>query len=270
MPRHRLPTRRACLPLGAGALSLAVIGRVAASGLAIRVGGSGAGLAGLMLLESLERERDVALRKVPGLGTAGGIRAVRAGQLDVAISARAPSPAESQDSLRWAEYARTPVVFATHPGTAAESLGLEEVVGMIGGAVTHWPDGLTIRLSRRPDQDSDTAILASLSPAMAQAVAGLQRRPGVPTAGTDHDQAEALEAMAGTLGVLSLSLILSERRELKPLPLRDGPPSAMLKSLFVVTRRDPPPHVEAFLRLLRGEQAGRILAAHGHMPQREG
>ncbi len=258
--------RRACIRIAAGALTLPLIGRAAASGQHIRIGGSGAGFSGLMLLGPIAAEQGVILQAVTGLGTLGGIRAVRAGQLDIAVSARAASPAESQNSLRAVEYARTPVVFATHPDTAAQSLGLREAIGMIDGTITHWPDGMLVRVSRRPDLDGDTRILASLSPDMAAAVAAMQRRAGVFAAGTDHDQAEALEAQPGTLGVLSLSLILCESRRLKTLPLREPPPSPMLKSLFAVTRADAPPKTEAFLGLIWSEDARRILAAHGNFP----
>lgn len=233
----------------------------------LRFGGTGAALGGVNLLTPMLAEIGIALHKVRNLGTSGGIRAVHAGAVDVSVSARQLVPQEEQGGLRSTLYATSEHVFATHPATQADSLSLEEVVEKVAGRVTQWPGGARVRLSRRPDQDGDTALMSSLSPAMAAAVVLMQRRPGLVTAATDHEQAEALETAPGTLGALSLSMIMSERRLLKVLPLRDPPADTwpVFKRFFLVTRIDPSPAVLRFVAVLRSEPAARILATHGHV-----
>lgn len=233
----------------------------------LRFGGTGAALGGINLLTPMLDEIGIALHKVRNLGTPGGIRAVGAGAVDVSIAARPLVAQEEQGGLHAILYAQSEQVFATHRATPADSLSLEEAVEKVAGRVTQWPGGARVRLSRRPDQDGDTALLASLSPAMAAAVVLMQRRPGLVTAATDHEQAEALEAAPGTLGGLSLAMIMSERRPLKVLPLRDPPADTwpVFKHLFLVTRIDSSPAVLRFVAMLRSEPAARILAAHGHI-----
>lgn len=257
--------RRSFLALAGSALATPAIH---AQGLAtLRFGGTGAALGGIYLLNPMLAEVGVALHKVRNLGTPGGIRAVRAGAVDVSISARPTVADEEQAGLRSTLYARSAQVFATHMATPAESLSVHEAVEKVAGRMTQWPGGSRVRMSRRPDQDSDTALLSSLSPAMAAAVVLMQRRPGLVTAATDHEQAEALEVAPGTLGTLALSMIMSERRPLKVLPLRD--PAAdnwpLLKRFYLVTRVDSSPAVLRFVAMLRSEPAARILASHGHI-----
>lgn len=263
--------RRTCWLLGGAALAKPFIGSARASDRQIRVGGTGAALGGIGLLGPLVAQDQMTLRIILHLGTLGGIRAVRTNRVDVAVAARAPSAEEAQGMLRSTIYARTPLVFATHPATSADSIGLAEAVGMIGGMIGHWPGGERVRISRRPDRDGDTQLLASVSPAMAQAVVALQHRDGIATAASDHDQVEALELNRGSLGIAALAQIVSESRALKVLPLRDPPPPPgrwpIMKELHVITRVDAPPHVQAFLAAMLGEDAARILTGHGHIPQ---
>ena len=244
--------------------------RAHGQGARLRVGGSGAGLGGIGLLAPGLARQGLEVRLVPGLGSAGGLRALRAGLVDVAVIASVAGVPPAQDGLAITAHARTPVVFATHSGTAAESLSMAEAVAMVAGRVTRWADGRLVRLSRRPDADTDTLALANLSAEMAQAVSALQRQPGVISAGSDHDQAEALEVVPGTLGVLGLSLILSEGRPLKVLPLREfaasGAASPVAKGFWFATRRDAAEPVAAFLRHAISPAAWLVLAGHGHLP----
>jgi phosphate transport system substrate-binding protein len=264
MPADPALSRRA-LCLLAAAAGGAAIPSVQAQPAALRVGGTGAALGGMRLLAPLLARDGITVQIVPNLGTAGGLRAVSAGVVDVAITSRPPAPGEQARPLREHRYARSRLVFATHAATSADSLTHDQAVAMLSGQWTHWPGGERVRASRRPDQDSDTVTLSMLSPAMAEAVTVLQHRRGVVTAGSDHDQAEALEQLPGTLGVLAESLILGERRALKILVLQDPPADParwpMVKNLHVVTRIDARSEVGVFLDRLGSEDAAEILAA---------
>lgn len=54
---------------------------------------------------------------VTGLGTLGGIRALAAGAVDLAVAARSATAEERGVGLRSTLYAATPLASATHPGT---------------------------------------------------------------------------------------------------------------------------------------------------------
>ncbi|MES2710244.1 MAG: substrate-binding domain-containing protein [Pseudomonadota bacterium] len=271
MPPESVISRRAWCLLAGAAAGGAPVRSTQAQPTALRVGGTGAALVGMRLLAPLLERDGITVQIVSHLGTAGGIRAVSGRAVDVALASRPPLPAEQPQMLREYRYARTRLVFATHAATSADSLSHDQAVAMLSGQWTHWPGGERVRASRRPDQDSDTMTLSLLSPAMAEAVTVLQHRLGVVTAASDHDQAEALERLPGTIGVLAESLILGERRALKILVLRDPPEDAarwpMLKNLHVVTRVDARPAVDRFLDRLGSAEAADILSANGHVMQ---
>ena len=273
---------RSAFPLhGRRALGLAVLG-LSASGLSapglsasairvmprMRLGGTGVALGALERLRPMLRsELGVELEITRGLGSQGGKSAVAAGRLDLSVSARAPSATERGQPLAHHLWASTPLVFGTHADSAVDNLTSQQAVGMIGGDITRWEDGHRVRITRRPSQDSDTALLAGLSEAMDRAVAAMQCRPGVLTAVTDHDQAMALERSLGSFGVIGLGLIRSENRAIKPLMLDGRAPTdaawPMHKSLVLVYRAQPDAAVSELRQLLCCQSAAALLLPSG-------
>lgn len=237
--------------------------------LRIRLGGTGVALGAFDRLRPLLRaELGADLDITRDLGTPGGISALAAGRLDIAVSARAATAAERAQRIIDRRWATTPLVLATRADGGVERLTSQQAVGMIGGEITHWEDGHRVRVTRRPSQDSDTALLAGLSAPMARAVAAMQARPGVLTAVTDHDQAVALERSIGSFGVIGLGLIRSEDRAIRPLKLDGMAPTdpgwPMQKPLFLVHPQQPEASVSRLLQLLFSEPVAALLLPLGH------
>jgi phosphate transport system substrate-binding protein len=136
-------------------------------------------------------------------------------------------------------------------------------------------DGTPIRVLRRPASDTDTTALAAASPAMARALAAAQRRPGLVTAGTDQDNADALEAVHGSFGAVTLAQFLSEKRRLALFALDGVEPTPeavaagrypLSKLFFFVTRAEPAPAAAAFMGFVAGPEARAVLAGLGQEP----
>jgi len=252
-----VPARRALL---AGLAALAFSSRANAMAVRMRVGGTGVANGALRELRSLVHEQlGIAVEITKGLGTSGGIRAVAGTTLDVSVGARPLLPAERDQGLSERVWGSTPLVFATRADNPTNGLTSQQAVSLIAGETTRWEDGSRVRITRRPALDSDTQILAGLSAPMARAVAALQRRPGVLTAVSDSDKADALEAAPGSFGVLGLGQMISEKRALKPLSL-DGrlptdPAWPMHKPLVLVFRSSSDVWVNDFLSFLVSEPA---------------
>lgn len=270
LPLPRLGRRRALVLAAAGLAAPAI-----ALPVLVRVGGTGAALGGLDLLApALRAGPGLNLETVRLLGTAGGVRGVASGRLEASVSSWPLTEAKRAAGLRDRLYATTPLAFATRRDNPAQGMSLPHAEAMIAGEVTSWPDGTPLRMSRRPTQDSDTLLLAGLSPSMEVAVGHLQRRPGIPTAASDNDQADALRASRGSFGVLGLSMMMTEARELKPLIIEGWPVEIadwpIHKQFHLVTRERTDPWVEDFVTFLFSEEASRLLAPHGHVMQRAG
>ncbi len=252
----------------------------ASGGPPVRIGGTGGAVGTVRVLAEAHRRRDPAaaeLRVLPNLGTSGGIAAVLEGAADIALTARPPTDAERTAGARHAPYARTPLAFATRAGgsTRAVAVAIADVARIYAGELADWPDGGPIRVVRRPATDSSTLTLAAVSPAMARAVAASLRRPGLVTAGTDQDNADALEAVHGSFGAITLAQFLSEKRRLSLFALDGVEPTAdavvagrypLSKTFCFVTRTEPSPAAAAFMGFVAGPEGGAVLAGLGQEP----
>lgn len=235
----------------------------------IRLGGTGAGVGPLpLLLDGVP-----GVRIVPNLGTGGGLKALAAGAIDIALAARPLVDAERQQGLVAQLLARTPFVFAAHASVPMRPVTLQELAAWYAGRSDRWPDGSSVRLVLRPERDADSDFVRSLGPAMADAQAAAHARAGAYVAITDSDASEALDRIAGGLGVTTLGLLKAESRRARPLALDGLTPTvdAMVrgqyphvKSIQLVTRGTPGPAVQAVIDRLTAPAIASRWAALGY------
>lgn len=189
----------------------------------IRVSGTGGAIGGMKLLGEAfgKKHPGVKVSVIPSLGSTGGIKAVAAGKLDLAVSARRVKDEENLPGLVEKPYAKAPFIFATSSSNLANALRLSEIRDIYAGKKTTWPDGKKIFLVLRPAADTITDFLEKLSPEMRDAVESSKKRQGMFTGVTDQDAADQIERTPGSFGVISYSLVASEKRNIKPLAV-DG------------------------------------------------
>ncbi|MGB0129565.1 MAG: substrate-binding domain-containing protein [Rhodocyclaceae bacterium] len=245
----------------------------------VRIGGTGAGSVVMQRLAQEYRraqpdaEIEVAM---PPLSSGGGIRALAAGRLDLAVSGR-PLKAEEapMPGLGAAiEFARTPLAMASS-GSAAADLSRKELADIYAGRTTQWRDGSPIRLILRSREESDTAALRKLSPEMSAAVDASYERTGLPTADNDLETMDLVVKIPGSLGPVTLGMARLDGRPIKLLSLDGVTPSAKnlesskypaLKSLYLIVGAKPSPQTERFLAFLHGDKARRFLVEAGLLP----
>ncbi|HET6196651.1 MAG TPA: substrate-binding domain-containing protein [Acetobacteraceae bacterium] len=275
-PRCRplLLHRRAVMLGPAATLAL---GAPARGEVLLRVGGTGMALAAMRQIadDFAASDPPATVKVLPSLGTGGGLAAVAAGAVDLALAVRPLNDAELAKGIRSAAYARTPIAFVTHPDVTVPGITLEEVAAILAGRILTWPDGKPVRLIRREPSDADWTMLRSVSPGMAAAVAIALERPGLLTVATDQDNADALERLTGSFGAMSLGQLRAERRRLTPLPLDGTPPSvealaeqrySLSRTLYIAWRDPPSAEVARFVAFLQGSQASELLMRLGHIP----
>ncbi|MBR0645979.1 substrate-binding domain-containing protein [Plastoroseomonas hellenica] len=243
----------------------------------VRIGGTGSALGALRLLAAAfsAAGADAEINVLPSLGTSGGLRALQAGVIDLAVAARPLTESERAAGLRDREYARTPLVFATGPALGLHDLSSADIARIYAGEMTEWPDRTPVRLIRRPPTEADWEALRKLSPAMVHAVDLTIRRPGLVTAASDQDNADAIESVRGSFGLLTLGQMLSERRQLTPFALNGVRPEQALaalerwplvRRLHVVTSARTPSDARAFAAFVIGPAGGAVLTGCGHVP----
>lgn len=271
-PPFRRPLGRVALHLLALLLLAPASSRAAE---VLRIGGTGAALGTFRALSAEFAKVHPGFRaEIPAsLGSGGGVRALKDGQLDLALSARPLKGKERDEHIALLEYGRTPFVFAVAEASPIRSLRLDEVVAIYAGQLTRWPDGSRIRIVTRPQNDSNTVILRSLAPGMAKAMDKAFDRQGMILADTDQENATLIETLPGAFGACTLAQIRSERRKLRALALDGVSPSPETladgqypygQSLYLVATEPAPPLAAAFVDFVFTSPD--LLRALGYVP----
>ena len=262
--------------------TLAFLATAAPAEETVRVSGTGAAIGGMKLLGNAFGKRHPGVKVVvfPSLGSTGGIKAVAAGKLDLAVAARPVKEDERVPGLVENPYAKTPFVFATSSSNPAGGLRLSEIEDIYAGRRTTWPGGETVFLVLRPPSDAFTLFLESISPGMKDAVKASKERRGMFVGITDQEAADQIERSPGSLGVTSYSLVSSEKRNVKLLAVDGVSPVGKhganeeypyFMNLYLVYLKDrTAAPVDGFIEFIGSKEGRRILRTSGNIPTGNG
>lgn len=243
----------------------------------VRVGGSGAGSVVMqyMVEQYAKRLPTPSARVVmPPLGTAGGLAALDAGLIQVAVLGRAPLPGEAIDSTTTA-WARTPFVLVGRDVPAGTNLSSHDVSAILLGKTTHWPNGQVIRLVLRPLLNPDTPNLRAMGIDIDASLTLAQQRVGIPFSTNDVDNQQLLERTAGAFGTMALGHLRMVSHTLKPLSFNGVEPSVSnllkgryvhQKAFYLTVSTKPSTATLRFVAYLQSPQAWAILSPLGFAP----
>jgi phosphate transport system substrate-binding protein len=243
----------------------------------LRIGGTGMALAAIRQIGDAftATQPQTTVKILPSLGTGGGLAAVVAGAIDVALAARGLNDAERAKGLQGFAYARTPLAFVTHPDVGVNGVTMTEVVAILNGRRLTWPNGTAIRLVRRDPSDAGWSMLRTLSADMAAAVHAAMDRPGLLTPATDQENADSLERLPGSFGAMTIGQLRAESRSVIPLMLDGEPPTIealadrryrLAHTLHAVSHSQPTEDVVRFLAFLSAVETRELLVRLGHIP----
>lgn len=241
----------------------------------LKLAGSGNGVATMEVLAAAYRARETKfqLHVIQNLGSNGAIKALAARAIDVAVIGRDLKGEETALGLTAFEYGRTPLVLGTNR-REPKGLSLQEAADLFAGRITHWPDGVPVRLVLRPPTDSDTVLQSAWSPAMKEALNLAHARPGMVIAPTDRQSADQMERLPGSLGSTTLALILAEHRDLRVVPIGGVVPSVKaladatypyFKRMYLVTRGNEADLAQRFADFVRSGEGRAELTRIGHL-----
>jgi len=247
----------------------------------IRVGGTGAGMVLVQhLVDSYAKSHPGVTAEVllPPLGSNGGLRALAAGAVQVAVVSfpfsRQVAPVNPGAS-QYIPWVRTPLMFTGRTVAEGARMTMGQVADIYAGNVTRWPDGQPLRLIARTERETDTKILRSLSREMDAAVALAEKRIGLPFAENDVENQQMLERIPGSFGVIGLGQVLLSGSTLKPVGLDGVAPSAenlrsgayrFEKLLYLVIRDTASPATVEFCRYLRSPEVMAMIGRYGFIP----
>lgn len=186
--------------------------------------GSGIGAMRRMAEGFQKKHPNVAIDVLPGIGSAGSIKAVKEGRIDIGLSSRPLTPEERSMGIIEEPYGRTPFIFAVQESNPTKGVTLTEIEDIYAGKRKTWPDGTPIRLILRPLRDSFSVYLASINPRLKSASEKAHSIPGVFVGVTDQEAAEKIEKTPGSFGITSGSLMAVEKRRIKALSVDGAAP----------------------------------------------
>jgi phosphate transport system substrate-binding protein len=172
-----------------------------------------------------KKHPNVAIDVLPGIGSAGGIKAVKEGRIDIGLSSRPLTPEERSMGIIEEPYGRTPFIFAVQESNPAKGVTLTEIEDIYAGKSRTWSDGTPIRLILRPLRDSFSVYLASINPRLKSASEKAHSIPGVFVGMTDQEAAEQIEKTPGSFGITSACLVAVEKRKIKALSVDGAAPA---------------------------------------------
>lgn len=239
------------------------------------IGGTGGALGAISKLAEVYKQANpaIGIRVLPSLGSSGGVRALAAGRVDIALTARPLKDGERSAEFQMVPYAKTAVVLVTPDSNPASDITVENLVRIVSGETPEWPDGTPVGLVIRQEHDSETLVLESMSPHMAAALEKARKRPGVPVGHSVQNTADLIQSHKGGLGTSSLAAILSENRPLKSLSLNGIKPTEenirtgkykYTETFFLIFNKQAHDGVMGFVNFIRSPAGAEILRQTGH------
>jgi phosphate transport system substrate-binding protein len=268
---------RTSAPLAVAVVAAMALVPARATAQTLRLSGTGTGLGAFRLLARAfeQAHPGQAVKLLPSVGSAGAIRAVADGAIEIGISGRPLRPDEGALGVQGLLLARTPFLFAVGPRVAIASITPAELARIYRGASTTWPDGVRIRLVLRPGFDADTLIIRSIAPELDAAMQVALQREGMLVASTNQECNQAVARTPGSIGPSTLTQLLTEPGSPRGLAWNGVAPTVanlenrtypLEKPILLVIRAAPSPAVRRFVAFLGTAEARRILEQTGNLP----
>jgi phosphate transport system substrate-binding protein len=149
-------------------VALTVVGAFAGPAAAeevVRVAGSGGPMVALRAAAQTFMKANPGVKvEVPeSISTSGGIKAAGEGAAELGRVARRPNEKEKAYNLEYIEFAKSPVVFATHPLVKVGKLTQAQVRDLFNGTITNWNavggSDLKVRIIARPDGEANLEVI---------------------------------------------------------------------------------------------------------------
>jgi phosphate transport system substrate-binding protein len=158
------------------------------------------------------------------------------------------------------------------------SVNSVDITGIFAATNPKWADGSPIHIILRTRFDSDTVILEQRFTGMREAMAGARKRPEIPVAPTDQDNADSAERLSGSFVQAGLSQILTEKRNLRFVPIDGVEPTLenyesgkypYEKVFYLVYPARTKVAAERLVELIRSAKGQSILRETGNLPVAE-
>ncbi len=217
---------------------------------------------------------EIRLRHLPSAHSADALRALRAGEVDVAYLARDPDPEERRGLFVY-PFAKDPIALVAHRGTGVQGLSTQQLRDLYSGKIRNWADlggaDQPVVVLDRPEFTSAKRVLR------AGPLGGLEVHPEATVLEGQDLMDSALETYPGALGYTSLRSALALGDRVDVLRLDHAYPDLeavrrgnyrLARSLCFVVRDQFSPQTRAFLEHASSAEGRSALEARALLPLR--
>ncbi len=250
----------------------------------LRIAGSGSCIPMTRLLAEkfMEANPDKKAMVYDSIGSTGGVRAVRAGDIDIALMSRPLKQSEKKaPSLRLVPLARVAAVVAVNTSAGVESISRQELEDIFMGKKKVWSNGTPIVVLQREKGDSSHAAIGSVIEDFGRINMDAYREGKRRILFKDQQMISALAGTTGAVGITDTGIVrFSGSRFIRMLAYENQPPTAenleqgtypFYKDLsFVVASGPGDERVEAFLDFVETDAAQEALLTMGYIPMPQG
>lgn len=204
------------------------------------------------------------------LGSGGGIKALAAGRLDVALSMRPLKDGEVAGGASVA-LCRTPWVFYSHARRTDVALRRQDLLSLFAASLPPFPQG-EVRALLRPANESGFQYLESTFPELKPAIESARSNRAAVEAVTDQEALGAVEQSPSLVGFGALAPIVTERRKLHVVSLDGVDPTTLpadyphWSSLYLLVGPASSAQGRAFVDYAVSGKAAAKLRANGCLP----
>ncbi len=223
-----------------------------------------------------ERNPGIAVELGKGLSTKARLEALGEGRIDIALASHGLNVAEvTRQGMAVAEVARMAVVFAVNASVPVSNLSEQQVCDVYATKTVNWKDlggtDQAIAPRTRPDSEVDTEVVR----AHLGCLKDLKMPEAVKLSPKSGDMAAELAAVAGALGMTTMTVVEQSQGRIKPLALNGVAPSAtnvetkayaLVRESFFVSKAAASPAVASFLAFVRSAEGERVIRANGAIP----
>lgn len=253
----------------------------AQAGEALDLAGSGSNIPLVRALAKVFSERSPGPRVVvhESIGSTGGVRAARDGQVELGLVSRPLTDDEQRFGLVVLPHARVAVVVAAHPGVHETNVSSAELVALYQGKRTRFADGAPVVVFQRERGDSSHLVVGQLVPGFEAANDEAYCASRWRVLYHDRTLQEALMATDGALGLFDLGQIVTQNLPLRVLSLDGVAPTEpnvragryrFVKSLAFVSLGEPQGLAAAFVAFARSPEGVEVTRRSGYLPLPDG
>ena len=220
-----------------------------------------------------ERNPGVTIEIGKGLGTKPRIQALAEGKIDIALASHGLNIGDiTRQGMAVHEIARVAVVFGVNATVPVANLTTQRICDVYAGRTSNWESfggpEMGIAARTRPDSEVDTEVvrdnLACLKDLKMPEAVKVMPRSG--------DMAKELAAVAGAIGMTTMTVVEQSQGKIKALSIDGIDPSVqnverkayrLVRESFFVIKTPASQAVARFLEFTRGAMGHAVITANG-------